>query len=209
MQVQTMSILRFDPTPADVWNLPPLILHPFAGREGPDQLLEGARAAMMLRGLMPGNADEDELNRRFLLGRYNEVRMLYFLGKDICRWIDQCQEVMEKVEMPGIHAQSFAAMLVDTPPKGITEKLRSWGVNDQRVIFSRAIGLRSAFEELPFFELLSPLFLQNYHRYADHLYTCHQQLSSFTEISPERFCFELYGSEEYSRKLSEQFERAE
>jgi hypothetical protein len=209
MQLQTMSIPQSDPILTNVWNLPPLILHPFAGREGPDKLLEGARAAMMLRGLLPGNVDGDELRRRFLLGRHNEVRMLYFLGKDIFRWIDQCQETIDGVGTPGIRAQSFAALLVDTPPRGVTEKLTSWGVNDQRAIFSRAIGLRSTFEELPLVELLSPRFLQNYHRYADHLYACHQELSTFTVISPETFRFELYGSEEYSRKLSAQFERHE
>ena len=32
-------------------------------------------------------------------------------------------------------------------------------------------------------------------------------LSPFTVVGAENFPFELYGSEEYSRKLSEQFER--
>lgn len=202
----------FKPSLTGVWNLPPLILHPFAGREGPDKLLEGSRAALMLHGLMPSDVDMDELGRRILLGRYNEVRMLYFLGKDIFRWMDQCQEIVEKVETLktlGIHTQSFAAMLVETPPKYVTEKLTSWGVSDQRTIFSRAIGLRSAFEELPPSELLSPLFLKNYHRYADHLYACYQRLSPFAVIGCDNFPFELYGSEEYSRKLSDQFERQE
>lgn len=200
----------FKPSLTGVWNLPPLILHPFAGREGPDKLLEGSRAALMLHGLMPSDLDVDELSRRILLGRYNEVRMLYFLGKDIFRWMDQCQEIVEKVEALktlGIRTQSFAAMLVDAPPACITEKLNSWGVNDQRTIFSRGIGLRSAFEELPPVEVLSPIFLKNYHRYADHLYACYQRLSTSTAIGADNFPFELYGSEEYSRKLSEQFER--
>lgn len=194
------------------WNLPPLILHPFAGREGPDKLLEGSRAALMLHGLMPSDLDREELSRRILLGRYNEVRMLYFLGKDIFRWLDQCQEIVEKTDLLktlGIKAQSFAAMLVDAPPNCITEKLTKWGVSDQRTIFSRSIGLRSAFEELPPMELLSTLFLRNYHRYADHLYSCYQRLGPFTAVGPENFPFELYGSEEYSRLLSEQFERLE
>ncbi len=204
-----MPAQTFQPSLNGEWNLPPLILHPFAGREGPDKLLEGSRAALMLHGLMPSDVDVDELSRRFMLGRYNEVRMLYFLGKDIFRWMDQCQEIVEKIEMLrtlGIRIQSFAAMLVDTPPRNVTEKLNSWGVSDQRTIFSRAIGLRSAFEELPSSELLSPLFLKNYHRYADHLYACYQRLSPFTMVSSDNFPFEIYGSEEYSRKLSEQFE---
>jgi len=205
-----MPAQSFKPSLSGVWSLPPLILHPFAGREGPDKLMEGSRAALMLHGLMPADVDQEELGRRILLGRYNEVRMLYFLGKDIFRWLDQCQEIADKVEMLktlGIRTQSFAALLVDGPPKGITEKLTSWGVSDQRTIFSRGIGLRSAFEDLPPSELLSPLFLKNYHRYADYLYTCYQKLSPFTVIDSGNFPFELYGSEEYSRKLSELFER--
>jgi hypothetical protein len=67
--------------------------------------------------------------------------------------------------------------------------------------------LRSAFDDLPPIELLSPLFLKNYHRYADHLYACFQRLSPSPVIGSDNFPFELYGSEEYSRKLSEQFER--
>ncbi len=116
-----MPATLFKPSLTGRWNLPPLILHPFAGREGPDKLLEGSRAALMLHGLMPSDADMDELSRRILLGRHNEVRMLYFLGKDIFRWMDQCQEIVNKIEplkTLGVRTQSFAAMLVpDTPPK--------------------------------------------------------------------------------------------
>lgn len=202
----------FKPNLTGVWNLPPLILHPFAGREGPDRLLEGSRAALMMHGLMPSDVGMDELTRRVLMGRYNEVRMLYFLGKDVFRWMDQCQEIVDKQEdlrALGIRIQSFAAMLVDAPPAAVTDKLTNWGVSDQRTIFSRAIGLRSAFEELPSPELLSAVFLKNYHHYADHLYACHQRLTAFAAIKAANFPFELYGSEEYSRKLSEQFEREE
>jgi len=205
-----MPASLFKPVLTGRWTLPPLILHPFAGREGPDKLLEGSRATLMMHGLMPRDVDMDELTRRILTGRHNEVRMLYFLGKDIFRWMDQCSEIVQKEELLktlGIRPQSFAAMLVDSPPGCVTEKLNAWGVTDQRTIFSRAIGLRSAFEELPSMELLSQLFLRNYHRYADQLYTCYQRLGPFTVVTPENFPFELYGSEEYSRMLSEQFER--
>jgi len=207
-----MPATLFKPSLTGKWNLPPLILHPFAGPEGPDKLLEGSRAALMLHGLMPTDVDSDELGRRILLGRYNEVRMLFFLGKDIFRWTDQCQEITNKVEIlktVGIRAQSFAALLVEAPPKCVTDKLNAWGVSDQKTIFSRAIGLRSAFEELPPMELLSALFLRNYHRYADNLYACYHRLGPFAEIDSANFPFELYGSEEYSRLLSAQFERLE
>lgn len=205
-----MSNSLFKPSLTGTWSLPPLILHPFAGREGPEKLLEGSRATLMLHGLMPSDVEREELSRRILAGRHNEVRMLYFLGKDIFRWMDQCQEVAEKAEALkalGIRTQSFAGLLVDSPPTPISDKLKGWGVSDQRTIFSRAIGLRSAFEELPSSELLSGMFLRNYHRYADHLYACYQHLGSYATIVPENFPFELYGSEEYSRMLSEQFER--
>ena len=47
----------------------------------------------MLCGLMPRDgSDADELHRRLLVGRYSEIRMLYFVGKDVFRWIDQCME---------------------------------------------------------------------------------------------------------------------
>src|SRR3984957_17464346 len=93
-----MPATLFKPSLTGRWDLPPLILHPFAGREGPDKLMEGSRAALMLHGLMPSDVDVEELGRRILLGGYNEGRILYFLGKDIFRWMDQCQEVVDKIE---------------------------------------------------------------------------------------------------------------
>src|SRR5579872_1099744 len=76
-----------------VWVLPPLILHPFNERVPPSALLENSKAALMLSGLIPSDgSDPEELKRRLLSGRYSEVRMLYFLGKDVFRWIDQCVE---------------------------------------------------------------------------------------------------------------------
>ncbi len=32
-----------------------------------------------------------------MLGRYQEVRMLLFLGKDIFRWIDQCMDQSDRI----------------------------------------------------------------------------------------------------------------
>src|SRR5260370_22188536 len=78
---------------ATVWDLPPLILHPFNERIAPSTLLESSKAALMLSGLMPNEgANPDELKRRLLNGRYAEMRMLFFLGKDVSRWIDQSVE---------------------------------------------------------------------------------------------------------------------
>src|SRR6266850_6463928 len=47
-----------------VWELPPLILHPFSNQRGPGVLLEGSKAALMLAGLLPGQGeDHDELKK--------------------------------------------------------------------------------------------------------------------------------------------------
>ena len=204
-----MPASLFKPNLTGTWTLSPLILHPFAGREGPDKLLEGSRAAPMLQGLIPNDFDVEELNRRILAGRHNEVRMLFFLGKDIFRWMEQCQEIVnrsETLKALGIRTQSFAHLLVENPPKPVSDKLSGWGVSDQRTIFSRAVGIKSAFDELPSMEQLSQMLLRNYHRYADHLYACYEKLVPFAIIHPENFPFELYGSEEYARKLSAEFE---
>src|SRR5579864_4590150 len=84
----TPSITSFGES---VWSLPPLILHPFNERVPPSALLENSKAALMLSGLIPGDgSDEEELKRRLLAGKYGEVRMLFYLGKDVFRWIDQC-----------------------------------------------------------------------------------------------------------------------
>ena len=204
-----MPASLFKPNLTGTWTLPPLILHPFAGREGPDKLLEGSRAALMLQGLIPSDFDVEELNLRILAGRHNEIRMLFFLGKDIFRWMEQCQEIVnrsETLKAIGIRHQSFANLLIENPSKPVSDKLSEWGVSDQRTIFSRAVGIKSAFDELPSLEQLSQMLLKNYHRYADHLYACYEKLAPFTSISPENFPFELYGSEEYARKLSAEFE---
>ena len=41
-----------------VWELPPLILHPFSNQRGPGVLLEGSKAALMLAGLLPGPGED-------------------------------------------------------------------------------------------------------------------------------------------------------
>src|SRR5947207_12900576 len=94
-----------------IWDLPPLILHPFHERVAPSTLLENSKAALMLSGLIPQDgSDEEELKRRLLVGRYGEARMLYFLGKDVFRWIEQCEDWARRtaeIREDGIHPQSF------------------------------------------------------------------------------------------------------
>src|SRR5579872_6080571 len=75
------------------WVLPPLILHPFNERVPPSALLENSKAALMLSGLIPNDGTgESELKRRLLAGRCGEARMLFYVGKDVFRWLAQCTE---------------------------------------------------------------------------------------------------------------------
>jgi hypothetical protein len=194
-------------TPTGTWALPPLILHPFAPENGPDKLLEGSRAQLMLQGMMPrGDTDVEDLRRIVLTGRYQEIRMLYFLGKDIMRWSEQCVDFAKRqplLQDLGIRDQSFSALLVETPPKALIEKMAAWGINDRRSIFSRAIGLNVVFTEPPRMELLSTMFLQSYQRFSDYFYVCYQNLLPFAPLDSEKFMFEIYASEDYAKKLSE------
>ncbi len=190
---------------ATALELPPLILHPFNERVPPSALLENSRAALMLSGLIPRDgASEDELQRRLLAGRYSEVRMLYFLGRDVFRWIEQCVEWTEHREEYAdrqLEPQSFAVLLASTPPEAVKEKLVRWGVADAAAIFSRAIGLNALFAEAPEFDALSAEFLGNYHRYADALYRAFLGARQHRTPAPEEFRFELYASGEYSKML--------
>jgi hypothetical protein len=193
-----------------VWELPPLILHPFSNQRGPGVLLEGSKAALMLAGLLPGQGeDNDDLRRKLILSRYAEVRMLYFVGKDLLRWIGQCMELVARTGELGslnIHEQSFAALLVYHPPAAVVQKLREWGVANPQAVFSRALGIATLFREVPPIENLAEAFLMHYHHFADHLFVCTQHLGAFTEISAVNFGFELYASGEYLRMLEKEWE---
>jgi hypothetical protein len=193
-----------------VWVLPPLILHPFNERVPPSTLLENSKAALMLSGLIPGDgSDQDELKRRLMHGRYAEIRMLFYLGKDVFRWLDQCVESAGRVtelEAAEIRRQSFAGLLTVCPPEGVKDKLVRWGVLDYTSIFSRAIGLNVMWAEPPSFEQLAEEFLRNYHRYADFLYRCYMESDPHESIESKNFQFELYASGEYSRLLESKWE---
>jgi len=192
-----------------VWDLPPLILHPFNERIAPSTLLESSRAALMLSGLLSDEgADPDDLKRRLLSGRYAEMRMLFFLGKDVFRWIDQCVEWAQRVPELGameIRRQSFAGLLTRDPPVTVKEKLVGWGVADYVSIFSRAIGMNAMFVQPPAFEALNEEFLRNYHRYPDFLYRCYMESESYQSLHCANFRFALYASGEYSRMLESEW----
>ncbi len=188
-----------------VWVLPPLILHPFNERVPPSTLLENSKAALMLSGLIPTDgSDHDELKRRLMAGRYGEVRMLFYLGKDVFRWLDQCLESVGRIPDLGeseLRRQSFAGLLTGNPPENVREKLIRWGVVDYASIFSRAIGLNAVFSEPPEFTSLTEQFLTNYHRFADSFYQCFMEAEPHQTVASKNFQFELYASGEYSRML--------
>lgn len=202
-----MSSSPLDPN--QHWKLPPLILHPFAEPTGPAKLMQGSRASLMLSGLLAREAfTPAQLERQLLEGRYCELMMLFYIGKDLLRWADQCMDLAERNEPlrgAGIRRESFVALLVNDPPANVDQKLRDWGVYEYKRIFSRAIGMHAVFETPPECDSLSPDFIRYYHRFADELFACRQQLFPFTPISSANFQFELYASGEYSRLLEQEW----
>lgn len=192
-----------------VWELPPLILHPFNEHIAPSTLLENSRASLMLSGLVSSDgSDPEALTQRLLTGRYTEVRMLFFLGKDILRWMDQCEEGVRRIAALRdalVTARSFAALLTSGPPANVREKLTSWGVVDHVPIFTRGLGLNALFFRPPEFDQLSPEFLNNYQRYADHLFHCYLESEPHCIVTAANFRFDLYASGEYSRLLESQW----
>ena len=203
------SRFSFETSPAveqrPAFTLPPLILHPFADATGPNKLVESSRASLKLQGLLPaGEASTEELDRALLDGRYSELRMLFYVGKDLARWLEQCVEAVDRHrdELPGgVTRQSFATLLVQDAPASVQGKLRKWGVGDYRAIFTRALGLQCLFANAPEREVLSDDFVRNYHRYADQMFALKQGEAEFTLIASRDFKFELYSSGEYSRML--------
>lgn len=210
-----MSQVRIEPVifGTQQWHLPPLILHPFSDQTGPGKLVQSSRASLMLNGLLPSDdSTEDELTKRLLDGRICEIRMLYFVGKDLFRWMAQCLEFVSSIpalQVAGIREQSFADFLIQNPPEPVRKKLQSWGVFDFRSIFSRAIGLNAVFCAPPDEVAVSAEFIRNYFRYADHLFACRQQMQPFTELTTANFQFEIYASGEYSRMLERAWETAD
>ena len=196
-------------TLSGVWELPPLILHPFNERVPPASLLESSKAALMLSGMIPGDgSDPEDLRRRLLAGRYAEVRMLFFLGKDILRWVEHCEEFVQHIpelQDAYVRAQSFAALLTANPPESVKSKLLGWGVADYASVFSRGMGLQALFTQPPPFEILSGEFLSSYHRYTDALFSSYLESRPHRTISPDQFPFDLYASGEYTKMLETQW----
>jgi len=195
--------------PVEELKLPPLVLHPFSHPEDALKLLECSRASLMLQDLIPKDGrTDDELRAALLAGRYCEMRMLFYIGRDLSRWIDQCLEAVRQDETlteAGIRFQSFAALLTGELPKRVEERLRGWGVFDYRRMFGRALGLNGVFAEFPEQAALSEDFVAEYQGYADALFARRQQLCPFPALDPDRLDLSLYTSSEYSAILEQGF----
>lgn len=197
-------------SPKKSWSLPPLILHPFSDPEGPNKLVESSRASMMLNGLLPsGSLSKEELDQTLINGRFCEIRMLYYVGRDLVRWIEQCIEQIDhepQLQGKNYKFQTFAAFLIEDAPAGVQAKLKKWGVADYKSIFARALGLNAVFVEAPVQELLTPSFVRNYYRFADQMFAVQQCQTTFNRLPASQFDFELFASGEYSRMLSKEWE---
>ena len=106
-----------------------------------------------MQGLLPaGTMSREELDQTLVNGRFCEIRMLYYLGRDLVRWIEQCMEQIEhEPELQGKNYkfQTFAAFLIEDAPEFVQAKLKKWGVADYKAIFTRAIGLNAVFAGVP------------------------------------------------------------
>jgi hypothetical protein len=195
--------------PEHVRKLPPLILHPFSDAHAPEKLTLSARASLILNGLVPPEeVNEEELNRRVLEGRYSEIKMLFYLGKDVERWMEQCMEVVARdagLHDRGIEPESFAELLIEDAPAAVREKLHGWGVVDYRAIFRRALAVRSLFAAVPEMPALAPGFLRSHHRYADCIYKCRLEGVNCAKLNSAEFRFDVFASGEYVRLLEKEW----
>jgi hypothetical protein len=186
-----------------------LILHPFADVNGPGKLVDASRASLIMNGLLPADADApSRLEERLMVGRYCEISMLFYLGKDLLRWVLQCMEFAERndeLRAAGARPESFVTLLIEDTPEEVREKLRTWGVHEYSAIFARALGLHAIFESLPGREVLAPEFMRYYHHFADGLFACRQQLFRFPRLTAGQFDFQLFASAEYARMLEQEW----
>jgi hypothetical protein len=203
------SLARALPSSTLARTLPPLILHPFAEASGRGKLEESQRASLMIQGLLPsGERSEDDLDRALLDGRFSEILMLFYVGKDLSRWIEQCLEHIARqpdLSDSGIRYQSFAEMLVNQTPAPVQAKLKRWQVADYKSIFMRALGMNTLLASAPERSSLSDEFVRNYYRYADQLFLSRQNQTPFTSIEDMGFEFEIFASGEYSKMLEREW----
>lgn len=189
------------------FRLPPLILHPFSGAEDTSVLLESSRASLALQGFLPrDDASSQDLDQQLLRGRYAELRMLYYIGKDITRWMEQCAETVRIspiFEGRKLGPETFAVFLVQYVPANVRTKLEAWGVLDFCALFRRSIGLHGIFQDFPEAQTFAPEFLRRYHRHLDLWYEQRLRDAGYDRPEPEEFLFDLYASGEYTLILEQ------
>ncbi len=116
---------------AKAFRLPPLILHPFSSPEDTSVLMESSRASLALQGFLPRDeTPAQDLDKQLLRGRYAELRMLYYIGKDVSRWTEQCAEtVLASADFEGrnIRPETFAVLLVQHIPAHVRLKIGRLG----------------------------------------------------------------------------------
>jgi hypothetical protein len=197
-------------TRAEAFRLPPLILHPFSTAEDNSVLIESSRANLAIQGFLPTeDAAVEDLDRQLIKGRYAELRMLFYIGKDLSRWAEQCTETVTLSPLfdnRRMRPETFAVLLVQSIPMHVRAKLESWGVLDFAALFRRAIGLHSVFNDLPTVSTFSLDFLRRYHRHLDHWYDHRLRESTFDRPEPGEFIFDLYASGEYTMMLEQSWE---
>jgi hypothetical protein len=189
------------------FRLPPLILHPFSAPEDTSVLMQSSRASLTLQGFLPADADNNQdLDQQLLRGRYAELRMLYYIGKDLIRWMEQCAETTigsGDFSHLRIRPESFAIVLVQHVPAHVRAKLEGWGVLDFCALFRRSIGLHAVFQDFPPVDTFAPEFLRRYHRHLDQWYEYRLREVAAHRPEPNEFIFDLYASGEYALLLEQ------
>jgi hypothetical protein len=205
--LEAITELSMNSPTLESFRLPPLILHPFSGPEDTSALMESSRASLVLQGFLPHEeAPAADLDQQLLRGRYAELRMLFYIGKDLTRWMEQCAEsaiLSGHFEGQRIKPETFAVFLVQHVPDHVRFKLESWGVLDFCALFRRSIGLHSVFHEFPLTETFSPDFLRRYHRHLDLWYEQRLRESVFDRPQPHQCTFDLFASGEYTLMLEQ------
>lgn len=194
------------PFAVDAFRLPPLILHPFSGPDDTSALMESSRASLALQGFLPRPDMPQDLDEQLLRGRYAELKMLYYIGKDVARWTEQCVETVDHAgafEGRRMRMETFALFLVQHVPPHVRAKLEGWGVLDFCSLFRRSFGLHAVFAEMPAAEVFSNDFLRRYHRHLDQWYEQRLRDAAFDRADPYQFIFDLYASGEYTLMLEQ------
>jgi len=146
------------------------------------------------------------LNRWLTRGRFAELKMIFYIGKDLGRWLEQCVETAQlsgEFEGRAIRPETFAVFLVNYIPSHVRTKLEGWGVLDYCALFRRSIGLHTVFSEFPPAESFTPEFLKKYHRHLDWWYENRLNSATFERPGPTDFVFDLYASGEYTIMLEQ------